>query len=448
VDTVVGNPSCEQESRSPCQEALSPEEARETPTVENEFVSDKVTVDLDETSVQELKKKFRYKQHPKISVKMKELQHKLQESRCLGFHREVFRKLKAQVNSESDKGPVQYSCQPMEVHLEGNLNLTEQTEELHGSPESVDNVHREMKQSDIDASGVTDEVKTQRVIMERYPDVDVKQVTDTVKHSRHLWDIGNEKSGTPHRANEVLPAETQTAFGAIQDKGNGNEPDADPIPKRSISVAMGVLTKCEKLIDMCTKIINVLPDNLLFCIINSNAHHLYQRLFYILTEISFLIIKFLSDLLSAFASMIYIIIHSDNVEIMSENIISAVDTMMLTLPYLEMKYTILCFDYLLKLNILTTERIDQELQNNRTQTECKQTDLSEHTEVSGEKTESSSQGLETLNEQDEACCLAMSEVARCSVTYPEKCAVKTRLMVIGIMLTSIGHKILSISGLV
>jgi hypothetical protein len=519
VDTVVGSPLDGKELRSKRKKVLSAEERRETHTVKSKLsrpqVRDKVKFEL-EASVQEPQIKFRYYKHPKASAEMRELPHTLQESGGLSARKEVFGKLGGQAKNEFHTAPVQSSSKSMEVPLELNLILTQETGMFHATPEYLDNVHRQLKQSNSGSSSVTDEVKTRRGAAEGVPKVDVKQVADTVNIIRNFSDIGNKTLGTSYREFEVLPdeteirfeaaqgklnvnepdrlptpkllvslaisvltkceklinicrkacnfsdtgnempetlhresivlhARTETVFGAIQELLNINEPNTIHIPKHSVSMAIGVLIKCEKLASMCTEITVAFPDRLPSLIMTSSIHPLHPRLFFMLAEISFLIIKLFSELISSLISLIYIIIHAEYMDIVPENIISSLDTLIVALFKVGMKYKILCTRYILQLNILSPGKFDQMLQNY--QRDCIQIDMSEQTDVPRGKVEMPSHLFETLYEEEETCTLGLSEVSQCSLTLLQKDSIKIRLMVIGIKLSLIGEKILPLTAL-
>jgi hypothetical protein len=495
VDTVVDNPSGGKVLRSKRQKALPPEERRKTRT--RRQVRHKVKFEIDEASVQEPKTAFRSDKNLKTYEKKKGLPHALQESGDLGAHKEEFGKLGGQAKKELSAAPVQSSSQSRQVPLETSLIVTEEAEKLRGTSESFDNVQRQLKQSNLESSGVTDEAKTRQEAAEGAPRVDVKQVADiesdtpgtshrglevlpaktetifgptqgkrNVKEpvklptpnllvslvigvhakcnklinicikAHKFLDTGNEMPENLLRESVVLRAETEATFGTIQDELNINEPNTAPIPKHTLSLAVEVLTKCEKLANMCRKITDVFPDRLPPQIMTSFNHPLHPRLFFMLAEISFLIIKLFSELISALMYLIYIIIHAHYMNILPENIIPSLDTMMVALLDIKIKYNTLCIRYIHEVNILTPGELEEALQYY--QTECRETDKSEQTETA----EMSSQLSETFHEQDETCSLALSEVPLSYLSLLQKDSVKIRLTVIGIKLSLIGEKIL------
>jgi hypothetical protein len=503
----MDNPSDGKELRSTRQEALPPEECRGTPSVEIEFSPPqfriKVMFELDDARVQRPKVRFQYGRRPKTSAQMKEPPHTLQESGGLVARKEVFGEPAGQAKSELHTVSVPSSSQSAEV----NLSLASEIEMLHGTPESLDNVHRQMKQSKLVSPGFTDEVKTRGGATEGDPEADVKQVTDT----------GNELPQTSHRKYEVLPAGTKTRFGAAQGKLNANKPnraptrknvvslakgvltkcekminicrkprkflhirnkvpemlnrpsvalraktkttsratkyqfnlsetDTIPIAERLVSLALGVLTKCEKLASMCREITEVFPDRLLPRIMASSKYPiLHPFLCFMLIEISFLIIKLLSEIMSALMCLIYIIVHKEKMDIVPNIIFSSLDALMIGLLSLETKYKILCTNFIVDVKILTPEELAVTLQGNRT--DCIQTAMCEQPGVSGEKTGIPSQLFQTPYEQDEAGSVALLEVARCSLTLLEKDSIKMRLTIVGLKLESMEQKILPLTAL-
>jgi hypothetical protein len=505
VDIVVDNPSDGKELRSKRQKALPPEECRETPTVETgPQVRDEVKFELFELPVKRPEIKYRYGKRTKTSAGIRELSHTLQESGGVGSRKEVVGKLGGQAKTELHTVSVQSSSQSIDVPSEASLTLAEEAELFPGT--FLYSVHRQMKQSNLESSGVTDEVKTQRGATEGDPKVEVKQVADTghempetthrefvvlpggsetrfgaaqgklnvneperlptPKHAvtltigllskcdklinmcgkpRKFFYTGSEMPEMPRRESVVLSAKTGTTSGAIQDQLNINEPDTVPIAKHLLSLAMDVLTKCEKLTNTCKEITDVIPHQLARRTMAHFKNSLHPGLYFMLAEISFLIIKLFSELISAFMFLIYVIIHPECMDILPENITSSLDTLMVALLNLEIKYKMLCTRYIIKLNIFTPKELDETLQNY--QTECVQIDTSEETDVSGERTKISSEMLQTLYEHDEALFLAPSEVPRCSLTLLEKDSIKTRLTVIGIKLSLIGEKILPLTSL-
>jgi hypothetical protein len=496
VDTVVDNPSHGKELGSKRQKALSLEKRDKTPTAKGECSRPQVRGKVKFEPLKIPKIPFRYDKSPRTYTKKKELPHTLQESGGQGSSKEVSGKPGGQAKNEFLTEPVQSSSQSVEVPLEASLVPTEETKMLHGTPEVL-----QMKQYSLESSGVTDEVKTQRGATEENPEVDVKQVADTgnempetshrevgtgtkfgatqgklnvnepdrlptlnrivclaidvlakcdklinICRKKHDFsDTWNDMPESLHRENLVPAAEMAATFGAALSEMNTTESDTVPIPKHLISKGMGVLAKCEKLTSMCREITDVFPERLPTRIMVSFKHHLHPKLFFMLADISFSIIKLLSQFISALMFLIYIIIHVGYMDIIPDNIISSLNTLMVTLSNLEIKYKKLCARYIIHLHFLTPEELQQALQNYQRQ--CIHTDMSEQSDDPGEKTEFSSQLNETLCEQDEACSLPLLEVARCSMSLLEKDSVKVRLRLIGIKLAEIGQKILPLTTL-
>ncbi|XP_023711191.1 uncharacterized protein LOC111866450 isoform X5 [Cryptotermes secundus] len=446
-----------------------------------------------EAPVERPEVRFQYDKRPKTSAQMKELPHTLQESGCLVSCKEVFGEPGGQAKVEFHTSPVPSSSQSTKFPWEVSPNLAAKVEMLYGTRESLHNVHRQMKQSNLEYPGFTDEVKIQRGAMEGDPKADVKQVTDT---GNEVLPAGTETGfadaqgklnanepdraptrknvaslvtdiltkcdkltnicGKPrkflHNRNEllqmlnrpsvVLRAKTETTSGTTKYQLNMNERDTIPIRESLVSLALGVLTKCQKMANICKEITNVFPEHLLPRIMVSSKYPiLHPILCFMLIEISFLIIKLLSELMSALMSLIYVIIHKGIMNIVPDVIIDSLDTLMISLPSLETKYKILCTNLMIDVKILTPEELDVAVQEN--QTENMQTDMCEQTGVSGEKTDTPSQLFQTPHEQDEACSAVLLEVPRCSLPLLVKDSIKMRLWTVGLTLELMEQKIVT-----